>query len=242
MNLPRAVYPVVPALVRGRRARRRVTVAAVAASTALLLGGCGLETPGVAASVEDATITDQRVDDFAQVLCSLGGLQGEQSGTPTSQARHRSLEILLADELARQVADVDAADPATVQEAVDLTNAGRESVPEELRDTFDEVVREYAVAQVAIMELGRESLAAQGRPLEEITEDEAYAEGERLRQEYAQRADVSVDPRFGTLVGGVLRPASGSLSVPVSDFAVAGAAEQPGDELVGALPATQKCG
>jgi hypothetical protein len=221
--------------------RRRTALLTTAA--ALLLSACGSSgTPGVAADVAGDRITDEQVDEFARVLCALGGLPGTQSGTPSGEARYRSLEILLADELAADIADLEGVDRQAVDAAVQQMNATRDSIPEGLRDTFDEVALEFSTAQNAIIELGRESLVEQGQDADQIGDDAAYAEGERLRQEYAQSADVEVDPRFGTLVDGVLQPGDGSLSVPVSDIAVAGAAEQPTEELVSLLPASQKCG
>jgi hypothetical protein len=104
-------------------------------------------------------------------------------------------------------------------------------------------VREFATAQQAILELGRESLEESGQGDETATNDEAaFAEGDRLRSEYAAEADIEVDPRFGTVEDGVVTPADGSLSVPVSDFAVQGAAEQLEDGFASSLPSTQKCG
>jgi hypothetical protein len=223
-----------------RRGRRGAAVAAV--SAALLLSSCGGNAPGVAATVEGDRITDEKVDEFAQVLCSLGGLPGGESGTPTRTARFSSLQILVANELADDIADVDDVDQAGVALTVESLNAGRETVPEEVRDTFDEVVQEFAVAQQAILELGRESLEEGEGDAAAINEEAAFAEGDRLRAEYAAEADIEVDPRFGTVEDGVVKPADGSLSVPVSELAVQGSAEQVEDGFATLLPATQKCG
>jgi hypothetical protein len=211
-----------------------------ALSAALLLTSCGGNAPGVAATVEGDRITDQKVDEFAQVLCALGGLPGTEAGTPTRTARFNSLQILISNELAADVADVEDVDQTGVAQAVESLNAGRETVPEEVRDTFDEVVVEFATAQQAILELGRESLSAEGG--DTADDNAAFAEGDRLRSEYAAEADIEVDPRFGVVEDGVVTPSDGSLSVPVSDLAVQGAAEQVEDGFVAQLPATQKCG
>jgi hypothetical protein len=219
---------------------RRRTVAALVAAGGLLLSACGSGTPGVAAEVEGDQITDQQVDDFATVLCALGGLPGTEAGTPSKAARFRALEILLANELAFDVADVEGVPRDAYAGAVQQMQASREAVPEEVRDTFDQVAQDFARAQTAIIELGRESLQEQGE--QEVSDEAAYAEGERLRAEYAAQADVSVDRRFGVMVDGVLQPSDGSLSVPVSQLAVDGQAQQPTDDLVGALPSSQKCG
>jgi hypothetical protein len=225
------------------RRRGRATTSVAALSAVLLLSSCGGNAPGVAATIEGDRITDEKVDEFAQVLCSLGGLPGGEGGTPTRTARFSSLQILMANELAADVADVEDVDKAGVELTVESLNAGRESVPEGVRDTFDEVVEEFATAQQAILELGRESLVESGQADETaINEEAAFAEGDRLRSEYAERADIEIDPRYGTVEDGILQPADGSLSVPVSDLAVQGAAEQLEEGFASALPPTQKCG
>lgn len=224
-----------------RRGRAAASVAAL--SAALLLSSCGGNAPGVAATVAGDRITDEKVDEFAQVLCSLGGLPGGEGGTPTRTARFSSLQILIANELADDIADVESVDKSGVALTVESLNAGRDTIPADVRDTFDEVVQEFATAQQAILELGRESLEENGQGEDAAANDEAaFAEGDRLRSEYAAEADIEVDPRFGAVEDGVVTPADGSLSVPVSELAVQGAAEQVEDGFVSALPATQKCG
>jgi hypothetical protein len=223
------------------RRRVRSSVGAAAAAAALLLSGCGSTAPGVAAQVDGERITDEQVDAFAEVLCSLGGLPGTESGTPTSEARYNALSILLVTELAQQVGDLDAVDAEDLAAAKQQMTAGRDQVPEGSRDTFDEVAGAYLESQFALIALGRASLEEQGSG-DEVTDDQAFQEGERLLQEYAQQADVEVDPRYGTLQNGVLVPDNGSLSVPVSDFAKGAAEPQPTEELVSQLPASQKCG
>jgi hypothetical protein len=220
--------------------RLPVRTGVVAAAAALLLAGCGGTAPGVAAQVDGQRITDEEVDRFAEVLCSLGQLPGTESGTPTRQARFNALSILLVTELGKQVGDLDAVDPEDLAAAKQQMAAGREQVPEESRDTFDQVADDYLESQFALIELGRGSLEEQGAG-DGDNVDEAMAEGMRLVEQYVEEADVEVDPRYGRLDGGELVPESGSLSVPVSDFAVAAAGEQPTEELVGQLPASQKC-
>lgn len=214
--------------------------AAVAAAAGLLLSACGATAPGVAATVEGDRITDEQVDDFARVLCALGSVQGTESGSASKDARFASLQILLSNQLAGDVADLDAVPRGEVSAILQGMVAARDTVPEELRETFDDVAAEYARSQSAVIDLGRESLHKSGQQ-GEVPDDAAYAEGTRLLAEYAKDADIEIDPRFGELVDGELRPADGSLSVPVSELAVQGAAEQPGEALVSLLPASQKC-
>jgi hypothetical protein len=215
--------------------------AAAAAAAALLLSSCGSTAPGVAAEVEGQRITDQQVDDFAEVLCAIGGVQGSESGVPTRSARFASLQILFTDQLAEDAADVDAVSQTSVASILQGMAAARDLLSSDQQATFDDVAKEFARAQTATLELGRQSLIDAGQPAAKIADDAAYAEGQRLLAKYAEGADVEVDPRFGELVDGSLQPGNGSLSVPVSDLAVKADDPQAGDEFVSLLPASQKC-
>lgn len=212
--------------------------AAALAASALVLAGCGQNSPGVAAEVAGEQITDEQVDDFAQVLCALNAdPAGDGGQTGTKSIRHQALQILLGNELALDLVDPASVDKAQVDRALAQATETRETVPASLRPVFDDVVRDYATAQLGLTELGRESLRAKGK---QRTDDEtAFAEGDRLRTEYAKKVDVSVDPRFGTVKDGVLTPGGGSLSVPVSETAVQGEAEDPSG--AGDLPVSQTC-
>jgi hypothetical protein len=120
-------------------------------------------------------------------------------------------------------------------------NQSRSTVDEADQDTFDTVVGEFARAQSATIDLGRAALEAAGKS-GPISDQDAFTAGDRLRTVYAARkADIEVDPRFGTMVNGVLKPGSGSLSVPVSQGARDAEASSPVGSHVSALPASQKC-
>lgn len=214
--------------------------AGTVAAAALLLSSCGGTAPGVAAEVEGDQISTEQVDDFAEVLCAIGGVAGTESGAATKLARFGSLQILMANELTADLADLDAVPAQSVATILEGMSAAREELSAEQQETFDEVAEEFARAQTAIVELGRDALAVEGQATE-IPDEEAYAEGQRLLSEYAAEADIEVDPRYGELVDGALQPSSGSISVPVSDLAVQGASPEVGEGFVSQLPASQKC-
>ncbi len=216
-------------------------MATVAAAT-LLLGACSAGDPGVAAAVEGDTITDTEVDDFAQVLCSLSATPGAPASTPTAEARFQSLQILLSNELAADVADVDAVSRADVEGVLAQAAAARDALPEDMRDAYEQAVIDYAVAQFAVIQAGRRFLRESGVDARQIDDQAAFTAGEELRQEYARSAEISVDPRFGELVDGTLQPSGGALSVPVSDFAVAATDQPPGEAFLSTLPVSQTCG
>jgi hypothetical protein len=205
------------------------------------LSGCGDLAPDVAAQVEGDEIAVEEVDDFAALLCSLGGLPGGEQAT-TKTARQQALTLLIGNELAFDLIDEEAVDPAAVQQAVAQNAAAREGLSEEQLETFDAFVEDFTRAQIGLVELGRESLTEAGEAPQELTEDIAFQEGQRLRQEYAEQADVEVAERFGTVEGGQVVAGPGSLSVPVSDVAVQSSQAEPPETLGELLPAAQKCG
>jgi hypothetical protein len=195
----------------------------------------------VAAEVDGTRISDQQVDDFAEVLCGIGGVQGTESGVPSKTARFTSLQILLSNQLAEEYADVDSVSQEQVSAILDGMGAARDILDDDLEDTFDEVAADFARAQTAIVDLGRQSLQEAGTPTRQLTDDAAFAEGQKLLAQHAAEADIEIDPRFGEIVDGTLQPGNGSLSVPVSHLAVSGSSPDAGEELVSLLPASQKC-
>ncbi len=222
--------------------RRVSRVSVLAASAALLLSSCSQNAPGVAADVDGSRITDAQVDEFAQVLCALNTAPGQaQTGVVATRAiRTTALSVLLDIELAGKVADVGAVDPTAVAQTVAQNEATSKALPAKLRPVFDNAVQEYAAAQLAVTELGRQKLTEQGST-GTIDSAAALAEGSKARTALLSSDKVTIDPRFGSVVDGVLTPGSGSLSVPVSKNAVAGAKAQPSTTWLNGLPANQTC-
>lgn len=214
--------------------RRGITAVAAAV---LMLAGCAQNAPGVAAEVGEDRITDQQVDDVAQVLCALNAdPSGAGAPTATKSVRFQALQLLVGNEVALDLVDPDSVDRKQLREALAQSAQTREAVPTRLQPVFDDVLRDYVTSQLGLTELGRKSLRKQGRPADDQA---AQEEGERLRAEHSARLGISVDPRYGTVEDGVLTPANGSLSVAVSETAVLGEAENPD---AGGLPVSQTCG
>jgi len=229
---------------RTRRVPRRVPRVVAAVCVALLASSCtGNNAPGVAADVDGHQITDDQVDGFAEVLCELGGLPGAtESGTPTRNARSRALELLVNNEIAFEIGKGVEVDQAKIDAAVQQNAAARDAVPTALQGTFDAFVDDFARAQMTVLAAGQRSLEESGRPADKISDDKAYAEGQRLRLAYADKADITIDPRFGSLADGVVTPGSGSLSVPQSQEAKDDAEATPPATVVAQIPAPLKCG
>jgi hypothetical protein len=225
---------------------RKVRVAALGAAAVMALAGCGL-TPGAAAVVGDETITTAELDDAAQALCAanIAGAEARGQSSPvlaSRGARQGALQVLIESELTHQFAASRGVEPdqQQVSQAVEANQSALAMIPKSEREQFVELLRGFAEGQVMLLEIGRNALAEQGN--EDPTEQEATAEGLRLRQQWAeQHSDVEVAPKYGAYEDGALRPGSGSLSIPVSERARAGAVADPPSGWVSELPASQTC-
>jgi len=222
-------------------AGRRVKLAALAAGAMAVLAGCGLH-PGAAAVVGSQTISHDEVDDVARAVCSANLATAKASNQPpptlpTRGAREVAVQILLETELSQQFADHEGveANPQQVSQAVAQNEAGLEMLPEDQRQDFRATLREYAEGQLMLIQVGQDSLGGNA------DENEAIAEGIRLRNEYVADLDVEVDPRYGRFEEGTFKRGGTSLSVPASAGARAGDKAQPEDAFVADLPASQQC-
>lgn len=221
-------------------AGRRVKLAALAAGAMTVLAGCGLH-PGAAFVVGSETSSHEEVDDVALAVCSANlasaQLNGQASNLPTRRAREIAVDILLETELSQQFGEHEGveASPQAVSQAVAQNASGIAMLPEDRREAFRTALREYAEGQLMLIEVGRASLGAQ------VSEEEALAEGTRLRAEYVDTLDVEVDPRYGRFEDGVFKRGGTELSVPASAGARAADRAQPGDAFVAQLPASQLC-
>ena len=209
------------------------------------LSGCANH-PGSAAVVGSESISDSRLEDVAGAFCALASASAQTQQRPqvpdSKTARLQALGILIDDALSRQFAASEGVQPdqAQVSAFVARSKATLDAIPAGERSVFREVLTEYAEAQTSLADIGQRKLREAGTA--KPAADQALQEANRLRSEWAaMNAEVSVDPRYGSFTGGALKPADGSLSVPVSADAKAGAAATPAPAWVAGLPASQKC-
>ena len=227
--------------------RWRRTGSALASLVGLaVVAGCGVH-PGSAAVVGSETITHEEVDRLARALCAANIAGAEAQGQPVPElpirgAREGALQVLVDTALAQQFGEARGVDPSQQQlsQALAQNEQGIRMLPPGMRAGFRAAVRAYTEGQLMLVEIGRRSLAQQGR--NNISTDEALAEGERLRSAYVSQLDVEVDPRYGSFSKGTVQPGTSSLSVPASGSALAGAHAQPGAGFISSLPESQKCG
>ena len=227
---------------------RSVTLRGLVLATvsAAALSSCGSH-PGAAAVVGPETISDTRLDDVALALCAAQTASAEaaqqQQELASRAARQAALGVLVNDALTRQYAETRGVEPdqRQVNAALAANEATIEALPASRRAVFRETLTEAVEAQSVLLQIGRAQLARAGTA--SPTDQQAFTVASRLRDRWAARnADVVVDPRYGSFTDGALAAGTGSLSVPVSSEAVAGAEATPDASWTSSLPANQKCG
>lgn len=228
-----------------RRARRSAAhrSGAVLAAVAVVLGlaGCGTH-PGSAAVVGDVSIGQDQVDDAATALCAANISGARAQGQPAPElasrgARSAALQILIDTELSEQYARSEDISPSAraVSEIIAQNGRGIAQLPPSVRPAFRSLLTGFAESQQVLQQAAAQRVGGQ------VPAEQLLAEGARLRQQWARGVTIDVDPRFGEWRRDALAAGSGSLSVPVSDSAVAGANPNPAADFVADLPASQKC-
>ena len=223
---------------------RRSKALAIAAAATLTVSGCGGVAPGSAIEVEDTTITHDRVDAVAAALCSANlegaAAQGQPRPIiPSRGAREGALQVLLDIALSQEFGEARGVEPNQnlVSMAMSQNEVGLRLLPEDRREAFRTALREYAEGQAMLIEAGRQSLEESGAT--NVTDEQALAEGERLRAEFVESAAVEIDPRYGSFESGELRLGGQSLSVAVSE--AARQAGNPNAAFAAQLPASLQC-
>lgn len=232
-----------------RPARRRVAVLAAAAG--LLLTGCGSASPGTAFQFGDERVSLARVDAAAQGLCL--GLEDQMVETgqqlPLGLARKTAVDLLTAGKVFEQLMEEYDVTPGAgyqSQRAEAQRVAEQVGMSEEVGDAYVDVITVQPLAESVLLPLGEAALAEEG--VNDPTPDEAAERGNALLQEaWPEAGDLDLDPRFGLeSAEGQFRQADTSLSVAVSDDALAATAQEgdPGYDpgYVATLPSSQRCG
>ena len=217
---------------------RIVKVSALVAGAALALSGCGLH-PGAAAVVDGVTISNVQVDDTASALCAVNVEAAKAQGQelPSRGARQAAVQYLIDAELSKEFGRAKGITPpqSEVSNALAQNEQSISRLPKDEQAVFRDFLRTYVEGQLILREAGRASLG--GSP----DDQQAIAEGTRLRQQWAKSVKIEVDPRYGQWAKGRLATVGGSLSIPVSQRATAGDNVQPSAEWISGLPVSQKC-
>lgn len=216
-------------------------LAALGLAATVLLTGCNAVpgfNPGVAARVDDATVSLRTVDDVTASLCEYAEPQLQDGqAIPMRYLRSQvasSLALrLAADEFA---AGLDVTAGSAYDDAVAQAEASLAELP-------DEQVKAVIDVQGASTYVAAIEQAAGAELAPDAGAQAQAAAGQKAFQEWLADNDIAMDPRFGvTIDSGAATPADTSLSFPAGEIAGLADAEQPDADFAAGLPETQRCG
>lgn len=217
------------------RVRKFAPVAAATLGVVLVSGcstnGEGPQIGGVAAEVDGTTIETSEVATLTDALCATNVATGDGRYTVPRSRMQSDLVTAMV-----QIAIVDEFDlGADAEPRVNTEELpGWEGLSSDEQDALTEFLAGDARRGAALEELG----GANTDP-----EEATYAGQEELgRLVREEGVDVVVNPRYGVDVVDGQVTSSTDLSVPVSSFAEAGAAEQVDPGHLQSLPDEQLCG
>ena len=220
--------------------RRFVPVAAVVVAATLALGGCGVG-QSAAAHVEGTPILTKNVDLLSRITCTDLANSQAPTGTntkPVSIIRGQAVQTLID----AQVADLMARQRGTSYDKTQLAQTMAQvdnalpQLPKDDQQPARDLIEQLVRAGLEIQQIGHDALVADGQSHPDA--QAAVNKGQELQRAFEKKIDIQVDPRYATAKSA----AGDQMSVPVSQFAKAGAKSQPTQLWTIQLPASQRCG
>ena len=231
------------------RRLRRVAAGVVAATIALTLSACSTDLhPGNAAVVGGTAIPQSKVDDLLSAGCAYEAAMGKtdrQTYPVLSRATLRTnfLNVLIRNQLARQAA-AEIGGLHVSQNQVDSFASGNtvpSSLPEPEKSTIKDFFHTSAETQLLVALIGAHLKDQSVTDASNVQQADLQA-GQKYLNTYTEKADVSVNPSYGTWNGKSIDAGTGSLSVlattPSAASSVPGQSPNPAET----LPPDQQCG
>lgn len=165
----------------------------LAAAAVLVVGACGSMHPGSAVVVDDESISIDKVDTLADDICEAASASG-QSDMAGADVRQQAASITLNLTGARQLADdldLDVPESATAVSEDESSNLETQ-FPDADQSKLLEVVKLGKESSALLTAIGQD----QAGP--DASAKEVQQAGQQSVQEYLDKADVSIDPRYGT--------------------------------------------
>ncbi len=230
-----------------RRRRPGVGVAAAALLSLTAVSGCGSHlTPGVAATINGDTISQDSVDSVVEAACAYTAASAQTGAAPQPPISLANLRSTITQSLIQFEVTDDAATQMglSVSPAVIATGATQQPIPAGLDDTDADVIKgffaDFAKSSAQIQLIGAHLADPSITTYEQVTLDKS-AQGKKYVTTYAADQDVTVNPAYGSWNGSAVAGGSGSLSDPVSDSAKASAAGAADGANTSSLPSSQVC-
>ena len=226
------------------RGGTRTAASATAVLALLLVSGCGGMTPGTAATVNGARITDDQVNELAAAQCvavDRAAKTGNSTTMVISRVKQQSLGLLMDTRLTLQYAD----DQGIKPEKSLSEGFYRQIEPSitplsgKTRTVLTEVFQDWAKGRAILVQIGSRGTGQAPSP---TNIDQLTNAGLQARVPWLKKSDLEVDPRYGPTKQGFPGGGEGSVSRASSDFAKSASAVKADPQFVSSLPASQKCG
>ncbi len=227
--------------------RRCVASSAMAVLVGVSVAGCGADLhPGVAAVVNDTTVTNEAIDELSTAACSFTELNEPENDEPAlilAELRTSLLGSTITFHLTAEAADEMglSVPEAQIAKATQQQPPMPDAMPDDEADLLETFFKDAAKNQ-----LEQTLIGAHLRDSSITTVDDARDADLETAQEYLEGyysdQDVEISPRYGTWNGSSVEGGTGSLSDPVSTTAAEEPLPgQPNPELK-SLPPSQVCG
>jgi len=226
----RALRTITRVAVMSRTRVRARRTAAVLATAALGLTGCGVGDAGAAATVGDETVPVTDVEDYVRDYARQSGQDQLDHATATRAAQwlvQQRITMELVDRAAREL-DV----RVTEAETSRVVRATRAQAQQQFPDyeqfvaqffLTDELLPQAARAAAQQEKIALEILGREPRTQEEYQQAQSEAAG-RIREVAEESGlDVTVNPRYGRWDGQTLVPGGGALVQTAQDTGAQGA-------------------
>lgn len=224
--------------------KTRLMTAAALGAAGLLVTGCGTASPGVAVEVGDEQISVKRVDAAADNFCAAleDQIEAQGAAVPMSFVRQSTVQLMTVRSIAEQIAeDHDVSPGATYSGELARQKEQTGAMDEDVRRDYLELTTSQAYAADILDQVGRSLLEDRG--VTDPDPEQVSAAGSDFFAQWPDKHGIEVDPRYGLdFSEGTLKPSDTSLSVAVSDDALAGLATEPDVDYARSLPASQRCG
>ncbi len=221
-------------------------MAAAAATSLLVLAGCGDDpTPGSASVVDGHTITTSQVDELANAQCDgvkLAAKNGQGQAASRKQVTQQALGLLIDIRLNLDYGASLGLTPRNTEAQANFAQVKPliASLPSRYQPYLDSVFEKWADGRDLMTQVGEQST---GQAATTATAEQVLDAGYKLRQAWLDKhASINTDARYAP--GKVGWPGEGdsSVSEPVSSYAKAAAKSTPSAAFLGNLPSGQRCG
>lgn len=211
------------------------------------VSGCGSHlSPGMAATINGDTISQDSVDSVVEAACAYTAASAQPGAAPQPPLSLANLRSTITQSLIQFAVTDDAATQLglSVSQAAIATGAAQQPIPSGLDGTDADVIKgffqDFAKSSAQIQLIGAHLADPSITTYEQVQLDKA-AQGKKYVMAYAADQEVTVNPAYGNWTGSGVAGGSGSLSDPVSDSAKASAGGAADGANTSSLPSSQVC-